>query len=58
MVIAREITSAIGSNEKAPITGEEIEREMFNERFGTRRRVAVDSRISEFQLFDLNRYWL
>jgi hypothetical protein len=29
-VLEREITSAIGSNEKAPITGEEIEREMLN----------------------------
>jgi len=30
MLVAREITGAIGSNEKAPITGEEIEREMLN----------------------------
>lgn len=49
-------TCAIGSDEKAAIAGIEVEREVLNERSRTWRRMAVDARVSEFQLLYLN-YW-
>ena len=52
-----ERTSAIGSNKEAAITGVKREREIFDQRSGTRRRMTVDSRVSEFQTVDLY-HWL
>jgi hypothetical protein len=52
-----ERTSAIGSNKEAAITGLEGEREIIDERCGTRRRLAVDSRVRESQTVGLYR-WL
>lgn len=51
----REPTSAIGSDEKASIAGMESEAEVLNERSWTRRRMAVDARVCESQIFDHNR---
>lgn len=48
-------TSAIGSHKEAAITGMKGEREVINERDGTRRRLAVDSRVRELQTIDLYR---
>jgi hypothetical protein len=52
-----ERTSAIGSNKEAAITGLEGEREIIDERCGSRRRLAVDSRVRESQTVGLYR-WL
>ena len=52
-----EQTSAIGSNKEAAITGVKREREIFDQRSGTRRRMTVDSRVREFQTVDLY-HWL
>lgn len=47
---------AVGPDEEASVAGVEGEGEVVDERLGVRRRVAVDSRVGEFEAVDHDRW--